>query len=81
VKSYVFKVVIEEDQFEDGRPGFSAHRPSLKEAYTWGETKEEALERIPEDGFAEVRTEGSHQAYAGIHPWTEDDLQRLRPVE
>ena len=43
MKSYVFEVVLEEDQLEDGRPGFSAHCPSLEGAYTWGETKEEAL--------------------------------------
>jgi len=48
VKSYVFKVVVEEDQFEDGRPGFSAHYPSLEGAYTWGETREEALQNIRE---------------------------------
>jgi predicted RNase H-like HicB family nuclease len=48
VKSYVFEVVVEEDQFEDGRPGFSAHCPSLEGAYTWGETREQALERIQE---------------------------------
>ena len=48
MKSYVFEVVIEEDQFEDGRPGFSAHCPSLEGAYTWGETKEEALQNIRE---------------------------------
>jgi predicted RNase H-like HicB family nuclease len=46
VESYVFEVVIEEDQFEDGRAGFSAHCPSLEGAYTWGETREQALERI-----------------------------------
>ena len=48
MKSYVFKVVVEHDQFEDGRPGFSAHCPSLEGAYTWGETREQALERIQE---------------------------------
>jgi len=48
VKSYVFKVVIEDDEFEDGRPGFSAHCPSLEGAYTWGETKEEVLQNIRE---------------------------------
>ena len=46
MKSYVFKVVIEEDQFEDGRVGFSAHCPSLEGAYTWGETRDQALQRI-----------------------------------
>ncbi len=48
MKSYVFEVVVEEDQFEDGRPGFSAYCPSLEGAYTWGETREQALERIRE---------------------------------
>jgi predicted RNase H-like HicB family nuclease len=48
VKSYVFQVVIEEDQFEDGSPGFSAHCPSLEGAYTWGATRELAMERIRE---------------------------------
>ena len=48
MKSYVFKVVVEDDQFEDGRPGFSASCPSLEGAYTWGETREQALERIQE---------------------------------
>ena len=48
MKSYVFRVVVEEDQFDDGRPGFSAYCPSLEGAYTWGETREQVLERIQE---------------------------------
>ena len=50
MKSYVFKIVVEEDQFEDGRPGYSAYCPALDAlgAYTWGETREQALERIQE---------------------------------
>ena len=48
MKSYVFKVVVEADEFEDGRPGFSAYCPALEGAYTWGHTKEEVLERIRE---------------------------------
>jgi len=48
LRSYLFKVVVEEDQFADGRQGFSAHCPALDGAYTWGETREEALERIRE---------------------------------
>ena len=48
MKSYVFEVVIEEDQFEDGRAGFSAHCPNLEGAYTWGDTREQALDRIRE---------------------------------
>ena len=48
MKSYVFKVVVEDDEFEDGRLGFSAYCPSLEGAYPWGNTREEALERIQE---------------------------------
>lgn len=46
MKSYVFQVVVEDDVFEDGRPGFSAYCPAIEEAVTWGETKEQALQRI-----------------------------------
>ena len=48
MKSYVFKVVVEDDEFDDGRPGFSAYCPALEGAYTWGNTREEAMERIQE---------------------------------
>jgi predicted RNase H-like HicB family nuclease len=48
LKSYVFKVVVEDDRFDNGRPGFSANCPSLEGAYTWGNTREEALERVRE---------------------------------
>ena len=48
MKTYVFDVVVEEDQFEDGRRGFSACCPALEGAYTWGETRDQALERIQE---------------------------------
>ena len=48
MKSYVFKVVVEEDQFDDGRPAWSAHCPDLPGALTWGYTREEALEKIKE---------------------------------
>ena len=48
MKSYVFEVVIEADQFEDGRAGFSAYCPTLEGAYTWGATRDQALERIQE---------------------------------
>ena len=48
MKCYVFKVVIEDDEFADGRPGFSAYCPSLEGAYTWGETRKQALKRVQE---------------------------------
>lgn len=48
MKTYILKVVIEEDQFEDGRMAYHAYCPTLKGASTWGYTKEEALKNIRE---------------------------------
>jgi len=48
MKSYVFKVVIEEDRFADGRKAFHASCPALKGCHTWGHTHEEALAHIQE---------------------------------
>ena len=48
MKSYVFKVVIEPDKFEDGRDAWQALCPALKGCRTWGHTREEALANIRE---------------------------------
>jgi antitoxin HicB len=48
VKSYVFKVVIEPDKFEDGREAWQAFCPALKGCRTWGHTREEAMANIRE---------------------------------
>ena len=48
LKSYVFKVVVEPDQFEDGTPSFHAYCPALQGARTSGKTQEEALRNIQE---------------------------------
>ena len=48
MKSHVFGVMIEEDQFEDGRTAYHALCPSLKGCHSWGHTKEEALAKIQE---------------------------------
>jgi len=48
MKTYIVKVVIEEDSFEDGRQAYHAYCPSLKGARTWGYTKEETLKNIRE---------------------------------
>jgi predicted RNase H-like HicB family nuclease len=48
MKLFPFQVVIEEDQFEDGRPAFHAYCPSLKSCRTWGHTYSEALSKIQE---------------------------------
>jgi predicted RNase H-like HicB family nuclease len=50
LKSYVFKVVVEDDEHEDGRPAFRAYCPALESigASTWGDTHEEAMKNIGE---------------------------------
>ena len=50
MKSYVFKVVIEDDEHEDGRRAFRAYCPALESigASTWGDTQEEAMKNISE---------------------------------
>ena len=50
MKSYVFKVIVEDDAHEDGRPAFRACCPALESAgaSTWGDTREEAMKNIQE---------------------------------
>ncbi len=48
IKTYILKVVIEEDAFGDGEQAYHAYCPSLKGARTWGYTQEEALKNIRE---------------------------------
>jgi predicted RNase H-like HicB family nuclease len=48
MNTYVFKVVIEADQFEDGRTGWHGSCPVLKGCHTWGHTYEEALGNVQE---------------------------------
>ena len=47
-KSYIFKVVIEEDAFENGNNAYHASAPALKGCHTWGHTHDEALTHIQE---------------------------------
>lgn len=48
MKSYVFSIVIEDDQFEDGRKAYHAYCPALEGCHTWGHTREEALTNVRE---------------------------------
>lgn len=47
MKTFVFKVVLEEDPFEDGRMAYHTYCPALEDygAATWGFTREEALKK------------------------------------
>jgi len=48
VKSYTFRIVVEEDPFEDRTMAYHAYCPALRNhgASTWGYTQEEALKNI-----------------------------------
>ena len=50
MKNYVFKIVVEDDEHEDGRHAFRAYCPALESigAATWGNTREEAVKHIGE---------------------------------
>lgn len=48
MKSYIFSVVIEDDEFEDGTKAYHAHCPALKGCHSWGHTYDEALTNIQE---------------------------------
>jgi len=50
MKSYTFRVVLEEDPFEDGKMAYHVYVPALEEyaCYSWGYTKEEAMKNIEE---------------------------------
>ena len=45
---FVFEVVIEPDEFEDGSPAFHAYCPLLPGCHTWGRTYHEALIKVQE---------------------------------
>ena len=50
MKTFVFRVVIEEDAFDDGRMAYAAYVPELKSvgAASWGYTREEAMKNLRE---------------------------------
>ena len=48
MKSYVFKVAIVPDRFDDGREAWHASCPALKGCHTWGHTYQEALANVRE---------------------------------
>ncbi len=48
MKSYVFRIVLEDDAHEDGSRAVHAYCPALPGCHTWGHTQQEALARIQE---------------------------------
>src|SRR5882724_9286624 len=66
-KSYIFRVIVEEDLLENGRQAYHAYCPALKGCHTWGHTSTEALANIRE--AVELYIEDLLQTGAAI-PWT-----------
>ena len=48
MKSYVFRVVIEDDAMETGEKAYHAYCPALKGCHTWGRSYDEALANVRE---------------------------------
>jgi len=48
MRSYTFRIVVEEDAFANGREAHHAYVPALKGCRSWGYTVEEALKNIQE---------------------------------
>ena len=48
MKSYIFRVGVEEDVLENGEKAYHAFCPALKGCHTWGHSYAEALANIRE---------------------------------
>ena len=46
--NHTFRVIIEDDRFEDGRQAYHAYCPALPGCHTWGYTYQEAQTNIHE---------------------------------
>lgn len=75
MKSYIFKVSIEEDVTERGERAFHAFCPALKGCHTWGRSYEEALANIREaielyiDDLREAGEPVPHDPEQGAIEW------------
>ena len=48
MKSYLFRVAVEEDMSASGEQAYHAYCPALKGCHTWGWTYDEALANVRE---------------------------------
>jgi predicted RNase H-like HicB family nuclease len=48
IRSYSYRVIVEEDAFPDGAKAYHAYVPALKSCRSWGYTIEEALKNVQE---------------------------------
>ncbi|MFQ6118013.1 MAG: type II toxin-antitoxin system HicB family antitoxin [Candidatus Bipolaricaulia bacterium] len=81
VRSYTFKVIVEEDPFEDGTMAYHAYCPALRHhgASTWGYSQEEALRNIQEVVRLVIESMLEHGESIPAKP--EEDVKRYLPAE
>lgn len=76
MKSYVFRVVVEEDAMENGEKAFHAFCPALTGCHTWGRTYDEALANVRE--AVELYVTGREQRRR--HRRHEEDSQQRQRI-
>jgi predicted RNase H-like HicB family nuclease len=78
MKSYLFKVVIEDDEFPDGGKAYHAYCPALKGCHTWGYTPEEAKENIKEavEGYIEDLIAHGEPVPADVLEQKQEEIQQ-----
>lgn len=74
-KTYIFKIVIEDDPRDDGQQAYHASCPVLEQygASTWGDTKEEALQHIQE--VVQMIVEELLEKGASLPPFPSQDVE------
>jgi len=77
MKTYNFKVVVEQDEDFDGNPlGFHAYCPALERqgASTWGETEAEAVKKINDLVHLVVESILEHGEHVPEEPFDEVEV-------
>jgi predicted RNase H-like HicB family nuclease len=75
MKSYVFRVVVEEDTTASGQEAYHAYCPALEGCRTWGRTYDEALANVREaielyiDDLSEAREAVPLDPQCGAFEW------------
>ncbi len=60
IRSYSYRVVVEEDAFPDGTRAYHAYIPALRGCRSWGYTVEEALKNVQEAAEAWIEDALKH---------------------
>ncbi len=77
MRQYLFRVMIEEDETEDGGKAFSAWCPELPGCNTWGTTREEAVANVREAVECYVRSLLKHGDPIPVEPLAFSDTHAV----